>query len=256
MTTMLVMFLLAAAALAGASSADVAPPVPRAVTVTAEVAAGADSLTVLWRFALADGWHLYAPYRNDSGYPPEVRLDLPAGWTAGPLRWPAPERLILAGEILDHVYHDELVLAQTIRPAAGSAANRAAVTARWRWLACRQPCVPGDTPLTVAVPAAADAGAAARRVLAAVPGPLPSGTASVAREPAAVRVTVTGARALTLVPDVSAPPLVDLIADGAAPGDELVLRLRPGPAAAAPFDALLIIDRDDGSREAGTIRIP
>ena len=61
-------------------------------------AAPGESVTLIWRFELADDWHLYWTGRNDSGYPPLIELDLPEGWVAGGLQWPAPERYVVRRE--------------------------------------------------------------------------------------------------------------------------------------------------------------
>ncbi|MBU1675954.1 hypothetical protein KKA85_09260, partial [bacterium] len=105
------------------------------------------TLTVAWRFRIADGWHLYWDGLNDSGAPPSIELDLPDGWSAGTLRWPAPQRLVSPGGILDHVYFGELILLQDLYPAGD---DDAGFGARIAWLACREACVVGDTTLTAA----------------------------------------------------------------------------------------------------------
>ncbi|HOX24835.1 MAG TPA: protein-disulfide reductase DsbD family protein [Candidatus Krumholzibacteria bacterium] len=240
-------FLPAAASRAAAAS--------NAVTVSAQVVASADSVVVAWRFDLAERWHLYAPYCNDSGFPPSVRLDLPAGWSAGPLRWPVPERLVLPGGILDHVYHDELVLVQSLHPPR-AAAGRTAIPATLSWLACRQTCVPGDTTLTLILPPADGGADAVLAAEAAIPGRLPPASARFVRGASTVRVRAPGARGLTLIPAADGPALVDLAADGTVRGDELVLRLRPGAGASAPLRGLLIIDHTNGARSSGSFVVP
>lgn len=240
--------ILAVAALAAALVLALAGPVvaaPAAVTVSVDVAArDASSVTLRWRLDLADGWYVYGPFRNDAGFPPSVQLDLPDGWRAGPLRWPAPERHLLTGGILDHVYHHRLEMVQTLRrdPSAAAAVR---ATARVQWLACRTSCVPGDTTLSVdtAAPLSGDLAAA----LAAVPGPLPDGAATARRRDSAVEIVAPGARALTVIPAEDAPLLLDLAGDGHVPGDRLVLRFLPGAAAPPPFQALLIIDHESGA---------
>src|SRR5208337_3717308 len=45
------------------------------------------------RFRLAPGWHTYWRNPGDAGVAPELDLALPKGATAGPLAWPAPQRV-------------------------------------------------------------------------------------------------------------------------------------------------------------------
>jgi hypothetical protein len=216
------------------------------VTVSADVVArDAFSTTLLWRFDLADQWYVYGPFRNDAGFPPSVELTLPDGWRAGPLRWPAPERHLLEGGILDHVYRDGLTLVQTLhRPAPRAAAAPPAATAVVRWLACRTACVPGDTTMTVDLAASPRDGLA--DAMTALPGPLPDGAVQIRRRPGAVEIAAPGAAALTVIPGEDAPLLLDLAADGHTGGDRLSLRLLDGAAVPPPFRVLLIIDHKPG----------
>ena len=43
-------------------------------------------------FDIAEGWHLYGNGASDTGYAPQIRLELPPGFTAGEILWPAPHR--------------------------------------------------------------------------------------------------------------------------------------------------------------------
>ena len=45
------------------------------------------------RLRLAPGWHTYWQNPGDAGVPPELDLTLPPGATAGPIAWPAPQRV-------------------------------------------------------------------------------------------------------------------------------------------------------------------
>jgi len=259
---MLLRFSLLAAAVLAAVSGPAAARTPEApvrpVTVSAAVvSAAADSLTLLWRFDLAGGWHLYGPFRNDSGFAPEIALDLPADWRAGPPAWPAPERHVLAGMILDHVYHDELRLLQTIHHAGAAPAARD-VRATLRWLVCQEVCLPGDTTLTLRLPAPADPSLEQeyRAAAADVPGPLPAGRYAARRSSDRIVITAPDAAGLAFAPTAEGPLLVDLAADGAAAGDRLELRLAGGSAENTAMTGLLSIDYSNGRRAVGWISIP
>src|SRR5579864_944263 len=44
-------------------------------------------------FQLEPGWHIYWINPGDSGEPPRVKWTLPAGYQAGPIQWPVPQRI-------------------------------------------------------------------------------------------------------------------------------------------------------------------
>ncbi len=44
-------------------------------------------------FRLEPGWHIYWKNPGDSGQPPRLKWELPAGLTAGEIEWPSPKLL-------------------------------------------------------------------------------------------------------------------------------------------------------------------
>src|SRR5205814_2836930 len=67
---------------------------------------------VFWlgvQFQLEPGWHVYWINPGDSGEPPHVKWTLPAGFQAGALRWPRPER-ISAASVTDYGYSGAVLL--------------------------------------------------------------------------------------------------------------------------------------------------
>src|ERR1700735_3875032 len=58
-------------------------------------------------FHLDPGWHIYWQNAGDSGEPPKVVWNLPAGYSARPIEWPAPKRLG-SGSIIDYGYEDQV----------------------------------------------------------------------------------------------------------------------------------------------------
>src|SRR5271156_1340 len=94
----------------GARAADV--PIPHGtVALIAEdqwVAPG-HTIRVGIHFELENGWHIYWVNPGDSGEPPRVQWQLPAGLTAGEMQWPTPRRLGTA-TIVDFGYEDSVML--------------------------------------------------------------------------------------------------------------------------------------------------
>lgn len=247
-------------------------PVRVSVRPAATAAVPGRPLTLVWRFVLGRGWHLYGPARNDSGYPPAVQLLLPEGWVAGDLQWPAPERLVLPGDILDHVYHDELVLLQDVTAPAGSQGEGAdgadgaeggevQIPARIRWLACRDMCVPGDTTLTLTVPVAAEAlpTDAAQDVLAArsrLPATPPGGALDWTWRAETLELVVPGATRLTFIADQDCGRLLDAIADADVRADRMSLRFRPEPGGPGPARGWLRKEDSAGRVAVYRVAIP
>jgi thiol:disulfide interchange protein DsbD len=100
-------------------------------------------------FQLENGWHIYWTNPGDSGEPPRVKWDLPAGFQAGPIQWPVPRR-IEDHSLIDYGYQNEVLLPVEIRPAGGG--PEAKLNATVKWLVCREICVPGHADLELTLP--------------------------------------------------------------------------------------------------------
>ena len=53
------------------------------------------------------GWHGYWQNPGDAGLPMSVDWKLPAGFSVGPLRYPVPSRLTVAG-LMNYVYEHDM----------------------------------------------------------------------------------------------------------------------------------------------------
>src|SRR4051812_28900800 len=58
------------------------------------------------RMHTARGWHGYWLNPGDAGLPMDVKWQLPPGYSAGPLRYPVPTRLTVAG-LVNYVYESD-----------------------------------------------------------------------------------------------------------------------------------------------------
>ena len=243
-------FVMAGIVLAACNSQDKAEPATphsaERVSVAASLAGTASGeITILWKFTLADGWHLYSAQRNDSGFPPSIKLTLPDGWVAGSLQWPAPERHLLEGDILDHVYHGELLLLQDLTPPASARPGQViTIPARLDWLVCSDSCVPGhqelDLEVTVGEPARDEiAGVRMNKARAALPVPAPRSGISLIWHDSAVEIVVPDAVALAFYPDEDCALLTDVINDAAASADRLDLNFRAKDGRMGPLKGIL-----------------
>ena len=99
----------------------------------------------------APGWHGYWKNPGDAGLPMDVKWQLPPGFSAGPLRYPVPTRLEIAG-LMNYVYErDYAVLVRFKVPA--DAKGVIPIRAQARWLACTDKiCVPEQGELSLDLP--------------------------------------------------------------------------------------------------------
>jgi len=101
-------------------------------------------------FKLDPGWHIYWRNAGDSGEPPKVQWDLPAGLTAGDIRWPTPVRLG-SGSVIDYGYEGQVLLVAPIKrnAAAKDESDAKAIEADVRYVVCREICIPGKAQLHI-----------------------------------------------------------------------------------------------------------
>ena len=118
------------------------------------IVAGSD-LRLGVHFALDPGWHIYWTNPGDSGQPPALKWQLPAGFNAGEIEWPRPERMQSTAQLADYGYHGEVLLPVTVH-APPSLKPGASVTlaAEAKWLVCREVCIPEHTELRLDLPVA------------------------------------------------------------------------------------------------------
>jgi thiol:disulfide interchange protein DsbD len=116
------------------------------------IAAG-HTLDLGLRFQLEKGWHIYWINPGDSGGPPRVEWQLPAGLAAGSIEWPAPRRLE-TGSIVDYGYEDRVLLIVPLHAAASLAAQQPVrLGAEVKLLVCsREMCIPGKAELSLTLP--------------------------------------------------------------------------------------------------------
>jgi thiol:disulfide interchange protein DsbD len=139
-------------------------------------------------FKLEPGWHVYWKNAGDAGGPPHIQWTLPAGVTAGPMQFPAPQRLPL-GPLMDFGYENEVLFPMKLEVAPTVKDGKVALDAKVDWLVCREVCMPGKAELSATLqlvsgqPAVVsgsgeDAGLV-KRLASTLPTPLPAGVKAV-----------------------------------------------------------------------------
>ena len=247
---LLLLLLVPAAARAGAV---VDNPHTR-VELFAESAAPAPGqpVTVALRLSPKPGWHTYWSNPGEAGFAPRAKWSLPVG----PLRYPVPGRLFVAG-LMNYVYEAPATLLADLTMPAG--ASSLALTLDY--LVCtHEQCVPEHTELVLPLrpgnaapdPAHTADFAAAR---AALPRPLP--------EPA--QYAVSGGRFALAVPLADAQrvraayfyPYADGSIDYAATqsvtiaGDRLRIETKAAATPAGPITGVLMIERTGATAPLG-----
>jgi DsbC/DsbD-like thiol-disulfide interchange protein len=132
-------------------------------------------------FILDPGWHIYWQNPGDSGEPPRIQFQLPAGFHAGQIEWPAPQRLGSA-TVVDFGYSGEVLLIIPLAiPANAVAGTHENLAATAKWLVCREICIPDQAQLGLTLSIVArpsPAGSAAEPLFARyrklIPTPVPS----------------------------------------------------------------------------------
>ncbi len=95
-------------------------------------------------------WHTYW-LQPGTGFPTEIKWELPAGWTAGPIRWPAPLRVYdTSGNLAGNGYEGVTTLPIELTPPANLAPDTpVTLRAKVEWLMCKDVCKPGSADVTL-----------------------------------------------------------------------------------------------------------
>jgi thiol:disulfide interchange protein/DsbC/DsbD-like thiol-disulfide interchange protein len=173
----LVLMLAASLSAASAQGFRTPPDLVRASLIAEPVAvAGAQPFTLAVRMQVKPGWHVYWRNPGDSGLPPEVTWTLPAGFNAGAIRWPAPERIAIA-TLMNYGYEGEVTLLVPVTPPPSlDPADPVQIQAKLTYLVCETECVPGSADLALTLPVGeprpdADQTALFARARTALPAP-------------------------------------------------------------------------------------
>ncbi len=161
-----------------------------------------EPFTVGVRLTMKPHWHTYWRNPGDSGLATEIAWDLPKGFSAGPIEWPAPARIPVA-HLVNYAYEGTTTLLTRITPPADLKPGEAVpLKAKVSYLVCERECIPGEAELALSLPtgtAAASDPANAKtftqaRAALPVAAPWPA-TAGTDGDALTLRVAVSGLRA-------------------------------------------------------------
>ncbi|MHC4922687.1 MAG: protein-disulfide reductase DsbD domain-containing protein [Planctomycetota bacterium] len=122
-------------------------------------------LTVGLHLKLEKDWHVYWKNPGDSGEPPSLKWDLPEGWTAGPLQFPAPKRL-MEGDLVTFGYDKEVLLLALVKPPKEWKDESVTLKATASWLVCKDVCLDGEASLDLTITSGAVSAKLDRETLA------------------------------------------------------------------------------------------
>lgn len=100
-------------------------------------------------FELEPHWHIYWKNPGASGLPVEIEWELPEGFVAGEIQWPAPERIELGG-LISYGFEDMVTLMVPIQaPETLKSGVPVPIKAEAFWLICKEVCLPGEASLAL-----------------------------------------------------------------------------------------------------------
>jgi thiol:disulfide interchange protein len=139
--------ILLAMLLGSAGHAQVAQPGKNAIAASlvpeSTVVAPGQTVTLALVMRPAKDWHGYWKNPGDSGIETQIAWELPASLSAGPIQYPVPDRLIVAG-LMNYVYKGDYAQLIDVKvPASLALGTKLPIRARVDYLACTDEiCVP------------------------------------------------------------------------------------------------------------------
>jgi thiol:disulfide interchange protein len=238
--------------------------------------------TVALRMNMDPHWHTYWKNWGDSGLATKIKWNLPDGLEAGPIQWPAPERIEVAG-LVSYGYEGTAYLLVDLTPAATlQPGTEARLEAKTSWLMCEEMCIPGKATVSLTLPVRAEAPVpdpantqAFATARAALPQPADDWTFAFTESQATVTLAATPPagsgefKTLSFFPDgrdvIEYGPEQKLSRDG----DRYVLEMARSTSATGTLETLHgVLRTDDGQAlavtaspaaepiEAGTVSVP
>jgi thiol:disulfide interchange protein DsbD len=175
-----------------AAAAPAAPKRKVAVDLIADRAAvkAGETVTLAIRQKIEPGWHTYWTNPGDSGEPTTVEWRVEGAGEPGPLKYPLPHAIPIAG-LTNYGFENEVLLLTEVA-VPNTAQGHVVVSGKVSYLVCKDICIPEEADVSLTLPVAAEAQPsrseiAIRTAKDALPKPL-MGTATFAEGDAPKRV--------------------------------------------------------------------
>jgi thiol:disulfide interchange protein len=126
---------------------------PVKATLISEVSSVQDEkpFWVAVKLDMKEGWDTYWINPGDAGIPTQIEWNLPKGFTAGEIIWPAPKKFE-SSSMVGFGYTDSVMLMTKITPPKDFQSGEVKLGAHVRWLACNEMCQPGEADLHLTLP--------------------------------------------------------------------------------------------------------
>ena len=219
-------------------------------------------------FTITSGWHMYWNGQNDTGMPPQLEFELPDGYAIGEVLWPAPERHVSPGDLIDATISEHMTL--LIRVDAPVNAKQGAdvrIGLKTEWLVCDEACILEDAALHVDLPVkvttpANDPNTAAAPVFAAAREKLPrrlpkeNSPATIKWEGTSVSIEAPSAEELVFFPHEEGAVVEYILKDCFAKGDRLKFRVKDAGDSTKRLSGVLQIRRSGKKPEYYNVSLP
>lgn len=193
--------------------------------------------------SIQPGWHVYWDGQNDTGLPVTYEARFPEGFEPRPIVWPAPMRHVGKGDILDHIFEDQVTLiVPVLVPNSAAPGGTVTLAMDLTWLVCKNVCLPEEAAVEIKVPIGERAAQRKTaesslfdRTRSLLPRPMPSDRSLAAAEWKGTTLILAGRQGqrVEFYPGPASSPVTDLIRTGAAADGRLELRFdSSGPARA------------------------
>jgi len=133
---------------AQAQFASAEPMVDASLVADLQSVAPGETVHVALLQDITPGWHTYWRNPGDSGEATQIVFNLPDGWRAGEIIWPAPKAYPI-GPLTNYGYSNQVSLPVPLEVPADAAAGPVTIAARATWLVCEDICIPEDADLQI-----------------------------------------------------------------------------------------------------------
>lgn len=142
-------------------------------------------------------YHTYWKHPGVVGVPTQMDWQLPKGWKADPIQWPAP-KMVNMFTIRAQGYHGDVLLPIRITPPKTISDTTVTLQGRASWMCCYKECNPGTTVLSLTLPVRNEAAepdanwdAQFRKTHANIPQPLTGWTTQASINSKTQEITLT-----------------------------------------------------------------
>ncbi|WP_417706166.1 protein-disulfide reductase DsbD family protein [Rheinheimera aquimaris] len=114
------------------------------------------TLQLALHFVPDEHWHTYWQNPGDSGLPTQLSWTLPAGISAGAIKWPTPHAIAVP-PLVNYGFEGQTILLSDLTIASDYQADTLPISLKVDWLVCEEVCIPAEAEFSLVLPVAAKA---------------------------------------------------------------------------------------------------